>query len=79
MSTVSNCPKCDRSMEEGFIPEYAHPTLLVSKWHPGPPQEADLRLLGLKVGEWLDVRADKMRAISTYRCVGCGFLESYAK
>lgn len=73
------CSKCDSEMEEGFMPEWTHPTLSVSKWYPGSPKETEVKLLGLKVGEWLDVNAEKMRLITTFRCTGCGFLESYAK
>lgn len=60
------------------MPEYAHPTLLVTRWYPGPPKEAEVRLLGMKVGEWLDVQESKMRLVASYRCTSCGYLESYA-
>ncbi len=73
------CAKCQGSMEEGFMPEYAHPTLLVTRWYPGAPKEAEIRVLGMKVVEWLDLRESGMRVVSTYRCVNCGYLESYAK
>ncbi len=79
MTMDLQCSKCQGSMEEGFLPEYAHPTLLVTRWYPGAPREAEVRVLGMKVGEWLDVHQDKMRLVSTYRCTGCGYLESYAK
>lgn len=72
------CLRCKSKMEEGFLPEYAHPTLLVTRWYPGVPKEADIRVMGMKVGEWLEVQEKNMRLVSTYRCVGCGYLESYA-
>lgn len=73
------CQKCKGLMEEGFMPEYAHPLLLVTRWHPGAPKDAEIRVLGMKVGEWLEVREANMRLVSTYRCTECGYLESYAK
>lgn len=76
---ATTCPKCGNSMEVGFMPEWTHPQLSVSKWYPGAPREAELKLLGVKVGEWLDINAANMRVITTYRCSGCGYLESYAK
>jgi hypothetical protein len=66
-------------MEEGFMPEWTHPSLSVSKWYPGAPKEAEIKLMGVKVAEWLEVYADRLRLITTYRCTGCGYLESYAK
>ncbi|MBX9771567.1 MAG: hypothetical protein K2X29_09365 [Candidatus Obscuribacterales bacterium] len=73
------CPKCPSDMEEGFMPEWTHPSLSVSKWYPGAPKEAEIKLMGVKVAEWLEVYADRLRLITTYRCTGCGYLESYAK
>lgn len=74
-----NCSKCHSSLEDGFLLEYAYPTLLATRWYPGAPEEAEIRLLGMKVGEWLKVREQNMRIVSTFRCTSCGFLESYAK
>ena len=66
-----SCPRCSGSMEAGVILDTgAYGSLDVGKWVEGEP----LRSIwtGLKVGgkEQLDV--------TTYRCRGCGYLESYA-
>lgn len=56
-------------MEEGFILDYAHSGATVSKWTEGAPKPSTWS--GLKVNEPLQV--------ATYRCTGCGYLESYAR
>lgn len=64
------CPKCQHEMERGFLPEYVqgrvgtHPI-----WARGRPQRSFW--FGIKVP------ANHLRVI-TFRCTGCGFLESYA-
>jgi hypothetical protein len=57
-------------MEEGFIADHAdHNATTIPQWVEGPP---DKRWWGLKTGD-----KAKLRVI-TFRCVGCGYLESYA-
>jgi len=60
------CPKCSADMQEGFILEHRLPV----RWIAGKPEKS---LLG-------DIKAAKreQRQIESYRCVGCGYLESYA-
>jgi hypothetical protein len=65
------CSKCGGQMEEGFLLDHTHGANLVGCWVKGPPQEA---LLG-GVKTWRKER----RWLKTFRCVGCGFLESYAR
>lgn len=79
MTDDLRCLRCKGDMEQGFMPEYAHPTLLVTRWYLGAPKEAEIKLLGMKVAEWLDVKEADMRLVVTYRCVSCGYLESFAK
>lgn len=64
------CHRCSRMMEEGFLVDsgdYDAPK--IGAWHPGAP---DKRWWGLKVS-----KAQK-RAITSWRCTGCGLLENYA-
>ena len=66
-----SCPKCGRSMEEGFLidsSEGGMPT--IAGWHRGQP---DRRWWGLKTR-----KADRLE-IASWRCTGCGLLENYAK
>jgi hypothetical protein len=67
----SPCPKCNRSMEPGFVADFGYGQILQSSWTAGIPVRRKL-IGGVK---W---RAQDARPIVTYRCTGCGFLESYA-
>ncbi len=72
--TPNRCPKCDGSMEQGFILDASYTALMVSRWAPGPPQKKTL--LGMDVGakpppSWIPV--------GTFRCGSCGYLEAYAR
>ena len=61
------CSKCGADMQEGFILEHRVP----ARWIAGKPEKSGLG--GIKaVGR-------EQRRIETYRCVACGFLESYAQ
>jgi phage FluMu protein Com len=65
------CPKCNEEMEEGFIADYTHGAVLVSKWVEGEPEKSFW--LGTKT------RGKEKVKVKTYRCSGCGYLESYAR
>ena len=57
-------------MEEGFIVDYTHHhSRVVPEWVEGAPDE---RWWGLKTGD-----KEKLK-VETFRCVRCGYLESYA-
>ncbi len=65
------CPKCKSAMEEGFIVDFAHGgSKKVSDWVEG--ELAESFWWGLKT--W---NREKHR-VKTYRCIQCGYLESYA-
>jgi Domain of unknown function (DUF6487) len=66
------CPRCNRDMERGFIADVAYGQVLQSNWTPGTPVPRKF-IGGVK---W---RAERSRPIVTYRCTGCGFLDSYAE
>jgi hypothetical protein len=58
-------------MEEGFILDLAHGNArTVSQWVEGEPERSFWT--GLKTKD-----RDKFQ-VATYRCAGCGYLESYA-
>jgi predicted nucleic-acid-binding Zn-ribbon protein len=66
MKQTGKCPKCGAEMEQGFILEHRKAV----RWISGKPEPT---LLG-------DVHArGEHRAIESDRCVGCGYLEFYAR
>jgi hypothetical protein len=60
-------------MEPGFELDSRHITCI---WYPGTPEPS--KLLGQELAI---VKVDMKRSqqMTTYRCIGCGFLEYYAK
>jgi hypothetical protein len=67
MNVSSNCPKCGAEMQEGFTLEHR----MAVRWIAGKPESS---IFG-------DIKASgrEHRCIETYRCIGCGYLESYAR
>lgn len=65
-----NCPKCSSQMEEGFIVDFGYANIQPSNWVEGEPVKSFWH--GTKIHD------KKQYSITTYRCVRCGFLESYA-
>ena len=69
---TSTCPKCQRSMEEGFLLDKGHMDLAsTAEWLEGVPEKSFWSGIKTKGRERLPVR--------TFRCTGCGYLESYAR
>ena len=66
----SGCPKCGASMEEGFVPDFAHSTILIGSWHAGKPKKSFLRRTDVSFKDGIPIGA--------FRCSKCGFLELYA-
>jgi hypothetical protein len=64
------CPKCSGQMEDGFTLDHTHGENLQAAWVEGPPKRSFWA--GLKVPRAIQ------HPITTYRCPGCGYLESYA-
>jgi len=71
MATDHNCSKCQGEMEEGFIADTTYGGVVTSKWVEGEPEKSFWT--GIKTRDREQIQ------ISTYRCTGCGYLESYAK
>jgi hypothetical protein len=57
-------------MEKGYIADFADSGPVVSRWVEGDPERSSWT--GMKI------RDRRQMEIRTYRCVGCGYLESYA-
>ena len=67
----SRCPKCDGEMAQGFIVDWNLAGLRVCTWVEGAPEKSSLT--GTKVP------TRNCIPVGTFRCSGCGFLESYAQ
>jgi hypothetical protein len=72
MDRKLNCPKCSEPMDEGFTLDRAdhHHGKAVSTWIAGAPERS--AWVGLKTKDRDNI------PIRTFRCSGCGYLESYA-
>jgi hypothetical protein len=71
-SQEMSCAKCTARMEEGVILDYAHSGRVnVASWMAGLPEKGWLG--GLKIVGRQQV------PLHTFRCTGCGYLESYAR
>jgi hypothetical protein len=57
-------------MKKGYILEYNGSGFSASKWIAGPPEKSFF--VGVKLA------GREQYPIETFRCVRCGFLESYA-
>lgn len=70
-SNFHECPKCQRKMDPGHIPDITHGSVMQSSWVQGP---ATVRrfLGGIRYNRKLKV------PIVAYRCPRCGYLELYA-
>ncbi len=66
-----DCPKCQGTMQEGFLLDETYGTRGQADWVEGAPEKSIWT--GVKLG-------DRMRLpVETWRCGRCGFLESYAR
>jgi hypothetical protein len=58
-------------MEEGFVPDLGHVTIYRQEWVQGEPEKSYWHNITLK--------NTNRRIIQAFRCIGCGYLEFYAK
>ena len=66
-ATSSSCPKCKGAMEQGIVRDYWNVNSFEqTAWSPGHEKQ-HLFSQGTRI------------KINVYRCVNCGYLESYAK
>jgi hypothetical protein len=69
----AKCPKCSGQMESGFMMDHAHGSgELQARWLEGKPVPRFF-FDGVKVGDKEPI------PVTTYRCQGCGYLESFAR
>ena len=63
------CAKCGNDMQRGFVVDQARGGPIAPTWLGGAPEYG---FTGLKVSGKLRIE------VVTFRCVNCGYLESYA-
>ena len=69
--TAPECPRCGQAMEEGYTLDRSYYDMPgVGKWVEGEPKKS------LWFG--LDLRNRRTLEVRTFRCTGCGRLESFA-
>ena len=68
------CPACRGALEEGFVPDNAHSSVMQASWHPGAPEAQ--KFLGIPAGTKSDRK--KLVAIEAWRCSACGLVQLYA-
>ena len=74
MTQLMTCPKCSSHMESGFIRDRAAGAAnLQAKWVEGPPTPSFWTPRGR-----LKVKGRELVPVTTFRCEGCGYLESFA-
>ncbi len=71
IAATPQCPKCKSAMVQGFIVDFNLAGRMVSSWVEGAPEKSTWT--GTKVP------TEKTIPVGTFRCSGCGFLESYAQ
>jgi predicted nucleic-acid-binding Zn-ribbon protein len=69
--TIPRCPKCQKSMEEGHVPDVAHGQVWQAKWAPGAAETR--RFFG-----GIKMRAKEQFPLTAFRCPSCGYVELYA-
>jgi hypothetical protein len=68
----TQCPKCNCEMVQGFTVDFrGGGERVVTNWIEGPPEKI--------FWQKTKVPPDKCIPVGTFRCSGCGFLESYAQ
>ena len=81
MSEASiSCPKCQTSMEKGFIPDHAQAVAFQPAWYKGEPEEKTFLGLpgGIKTKRTSFGYDNKPYPLIAYRCPQCALVELYA-
>ena len=66
------CPKCQKTMEEGHVPDHGHNSATQSVWSHGHAEPR--RFIG-----GIKFKRKEQIPLTVYRCPSCGFVEFYAK
>lgn len=65
-----SCPKCQSSMQQGWVLDHTYGARAVSSWVEGEPKRS------IWVGVKLEGKAPI--EIESWRCSRCGYIEQYA-
>ena len=66
------CPKCQKTMEEGHIPDVGRNTATQTAWSHGRAERR--RFFG-----GIKFKPKEQIPLAAYRCPSCGYVELYAK
>jgi hypothetical protein len=66
-----HCPRCEEPLEPGHMIDRTYGGNLQPQWQPGTPVRSFWS--GLKIND------RELVPVVAYRCVGCGYLELYAR
>lgn len=66
-----DCPKCQKAMEPGHIPDVGYGVIVQSSWSAGSPEHR--RYLG-----GIKYRKKEQIPLAAYRCPRCGYVELFA-
>ncbi len=66
------CPKCGNAMELGFVVDHAYSGSVASEWAGGTAERSSWT-------GYVKMSGKECHPIQTFRCVHCGYLESYAR
>jgi predicted nucleic-acid-binding Zn-ribbon protein len=69
--TAPRCPKCQKSMEEGHVPDVGYGQVTQSSWAPGAAEPR--RYFG-----GIKTRVKEQLPLTAFRCPSCGYVELYA-
>jgi hypothetical protein len=70
-SNELQCPKCNGQMEEGFVMDRTYGGVEPSTWIEGAPSRS--------IWTGVKIKDKQGFSVATFRCVTCGYLESYAR
>jgi len=69
------CPKCNGTMNLGYLSDYSEHSVFIAKWIEGEPTPRTF--LGI-TGTNVETHGRAMLDVRALRCEHCGFLELYA-
>ena len=69
---IPQCPKCDKPMDKGYVPDVAYGGVFETSWAPGEPEQR--RFVG-----GIKYRANELIPLRAHRCPKCGLVELYAR
>jgi hypothetical protein len=72
MNASDTCPKCGAAMTRGFVVDHNMGAATVGLWVEGEPMHS-------RWGNGVRTPRESSIPVATFRCVGCGFLQSYAR